>query len=67
MLRIRWVEKLGLRKYYKRAGEDRNFLKQLKRRAELILHISRHNSLAKRAMEGKKEGKTIGDGHIWNL
>uniref|UniRef100_A0A8D8XEA4 Craniofacial development protein 2 n=1 Tax=Cacopsylla melanoneura TaxID=428564 RepID=A0A8D8XEA4_9HEMI len=57
MQKISWIEHMTNEEVLRRAGEQRSFMKSLKkRRAKLIGHILRHNSLLARVIEGKIEG-----------
>jgi len=57
LLRIRWTEHITNEEVYRRAGETKSFLKTLKtRKAKLIGHILRHNSLLSRIIKSAIEG-----------
>jgi len=57
LLRISWTEHIRNEEVYRRAGEISSFLKTLgTRRANLIGHVLRHNSLLSRIIEGAIEG-----------
>ena len=60
MLRISWREMMTNEQVFNRVGEGRCFLKWIKqRRAQLMGHIIRHDSMLKRIIEGVVEGKNL--------
>lgn len=48
MLKTNLLERQKYRNVFQRAGDDRSFIKQLKRRTQLFEHIVGHDSLTKR-------------------
>jgi hypothetical protein len=57
LLRISWTEHITNEEVYRRVRKTRSFLKTLKtRKAKLIGHILRQNSLLSRIIEGAIEG-----------
>ncbi|KAI5718650.1 hypothetical protein M8J77_024598 [Diaphorina citri] len=62
MMKISWREHVTNEEVFRRAGERRNLMKQLKkRRATLIGHLLRHGTLTARVIEGMIEGtNTVG-------
>lgn len=58
MLRISWRERTTNDEVFRRVGEGRSLMKQLKqRRAKFLGHLLRRDSLAKRVIEGQIEGR----------
>lgn len=58
MFKISWIERVTNEEVFRRAGEERSFINRIKRRrATMIGHTLRHNSLLARVIEGKMEGK----------
>lgn len=65
-LRISWTKHITNEEIYQKTGETRSFLKTLKtRRAMLIGHMLRHDSLLSRIIEGALRGRSEEYGRHW--
>lgn len=67
MIVISWVERKKNEEVLRRTGEDRSFLKKLKRIARQIGYVLRDNRLTKRVVEDEMKRKTVKEGHICML
>jgi len=58
MLKISWIDHMTNEEVFRKAGEERNFIGQIKKRRDnLIGHTLRHDCLLARVIEGMVEGK----------
>ena len=58
LLKLSWTERITNEEVFRRAGENRRFLKEMKKRIAIFLeHILRQDGPVKRIIEGQTEGQ----------